>query len=504
MLLALLRDHGRTRGHLEFENIIVDGGVEFFGSEGEHENGLVLAGDSEVGYGEVLGGGHADVFVGQFVGLSLGGDGVGGAFGFELEVAELFLEVEFAEEEGQGGAHVFGFLELHFLDAFGVGGVEPDVLAVGDEEFAHGGGVLPTHAAGFAEGEEAAFVLAGTALDGIGFRERYLEGFRVVIAILNAFEDTGEVVVGGQEGNGREGQAHRQAVHTDRDAIEAPVVQVDVGWAGGGVTMFSFMAQLLNGKTALILGIANRWSIAYAIAQAFVREGARVILTYQGERQKVTVEELGAEIGAALVMACDVSQDAELDALAAALKEGKIVLHAVVHSIAFANREDLSRPFVETSRAGFAMATEVSAYSLVAVARATAPLMASKEEGGGSIMTLTYLGSTRVVQNYNVMGVAKAALEAVVRYLANDLGPANIRVNAISAGAIKTASARGIKGFSKMLEMSSIAPLRRHTDPAEVADTAVFLASDLGRGVTANVLYVDAGFQVIGLAGVEG
>src|SRR5205085_4981865 len=164
------------------------------------------------------------------------------------------------------------------------------------------------------------------------------------------------------------------------------------------------------------------------------------------------------------------------------------------------NREDLSRPFVETSRDGFKLAQEVSAYSLVAVARATSPLMAAKEQGGGSLITLTYLGSTRVVQNYNVMGVAKAALESTVRYLASDLGPSNIRVNAISAGPVKTASARGIRDFSKVLEgVAAIAPLRRNTDPAEVADTAVFLASDLGRGVTGNVIYVDAGFQIMAL-----
>jgi enoyl-[acyl-carrier protein] reductase I len=171
-----------------------------------------------------------------------------------------------------------------------------------------------------------------------------------------------------------------------------------------------------------------------------------------------------------------------------------------VHSIAFANRDDLNNPYLQTPRAGYALAQDVSSYSLVAVARATAPLMAPKEEGGGSIMTLTFLGSVRVVQNYNVMGVAKAALEAGVRYLASDLGPSNIRVNAISAGVVKTASARAIKGLSKVLEATSIAPLRRNTDPAEVADTAVFLASDLGRGVTGNIIYVDAGFQVMGLA----
>jgi enoyl-[acyl-carrier protein] reductase I len=263
------------------------------------------------------------------------------------------------------------------------------------------------------------------------------------------------------------------------------------------------MSQLLAGKTALVLGVANRWSIAYSIAQGFVREGAQLILTYQGDRQKLTVEELGAELGASHVLACDVTQDSDLDRLAATLKDQKTVLNTVVHSIAFANREDLSRPFVETSRSGYALAQDVSSYSLVAVARVTAPLMPPKDAGGGSIMTLTFLGSVRVVQNYNVMGVAKAALEATVRYLASDLGPSNIRVNAISAGPIKTASARGIKGFSKTLEATSIAPLRRNTEPAEVADTAVFLASDLARGVTGNVLYVDAGFHIMGLASPE-
>ena len=177
------------------------------------------------------------------------------------------------------------------------------------------------------------------------------------------------------------------------------------------------------------------------------------------------------------------------------------MLNAVVHSIAFANREDLGRPFVETSRAGFTLAQDISAYSLVAVARAVAPLMAPADQGGGSIMTLSYLGSTRVVQNYNVMGVAKASLEASVRYLASDLGPANIRVNAISAGAVKTTAARGVRGLSKMIEEGAkTAPLRRATDPAEVADTAVFLASDLGRGVTGNIIYVDAGIQIMGFA----
>jgi enoyl-[acyl-carrier protein] reductase I len=254
------------------------------------------------------------------------------------------------------------------------------------------------------------------------------------------------------------------------------------------------MPQLLDGKTALILGVANKWSLAYAIAQAFRREGAKVILTYQGDRVKQTVEELGAELGAAQVFDCDVTQDADLARLTKTLSGER--LDIVVHSIAFANREDLGKPFVDTSREGFLVAQEVSVFSLVAVARATAPLMTA----GGALMTLTYLGSSRVLTNYNVMGVAKAGLEAAVRYLASELGEKKIRVNAISAGPVKTASARGIKDFSKILELvQAKAPLRRNTDPAEVADMAVFLASDLGRGVTGDVLFVDSGFHIMGL-----
>lgn len=256
------------------------------------------------------------------------------------------------------------------------------------------------------------------------------------------------------------------------------------------------MSQLLAGKTALVLGVANKWSLAYAISAAFVREGASLVLTYQGERQRQTVEELGTELGAAKIFPCDVTKQDELDQLVTELKQTTPSVEALVHSIAFANPADLSRPFLETSRDGFLLAQEVSSYSLVAVSRAIAPLMAK----GGSVTTLTYLGSTRVVQNYNVMGVAKASLEASVRYLAADLGPKNIRVNAISAGPVKTASARGIKDFSKVLgSVAAVAPLRRNTDPAEVADTAVFLASDLSRGVTGNIVYVDSGFQIIGL-----
>jgi enoyl-[acyl-carrier protein] reductase I len=258
------------------------------------------------------------------------------------------------------------------------------------------------------------------------------------------------------------------------------------------------MADLLTGKTALILGVANKWSLAYAIAQAFAREGGKVILTYQGERQKLTVQALADELAPGTeVLACDVTIQQELDNVASTLRAGGAKLDVVVHSIAFANRDDLSRPFVETSRDGYLLAQEVSSYSLVSVSRALAPLMTD----GGSILTLSYLGAVRVVPNYNVMGVAKAALEACVRYLAHDLGPLNIRVNAISAGPVKTASARAVKDFSKMLDgVAANSPLRRNADPAEVADTAVFLASSLGRGVTGNVIYVDAGYQIMGLS----
>jgi len=255
------------------------------------------------------------------------------------------------------------------------------------------------------------------------------------------------------------------------------------------------MSQLLEGKTALILGVANRWSLAYAIAQAFRREGARLLLTYQGERLQRTVEELGAALGATRTFDCDVTRDEDLVRLSETL-QSEDRLDAVVHSIAFANQADLSRPFVETSREGYLLAQNVSAYSMIAVARAAAPKMTN----GGAMITLTYLGSTRVVANYNVMGTAKASLEAAVRYLAGDLGPRNIRVNAISAGPVKTAAARGIKDFSKVLEaVEARAPMRRNVTPGEVADLAVFLASDLGRGVTGDVLFADAGYHIMGL-----
>ena len=254
------------------------------------------------------------------------------------------------------------------------------------------------------------------------------------------------------------------------------------------------MSKLLEGKTALILGIANKWSLAYGIAQAFSREGATLALTYLGERQKESIAELAKDFQVDAILPCDVTKDDELAALTDSLQKLGKPLDVVVHSLAFANREDLNRPFVETGRAGFALALDVSAYSMVAVARATAPLM----RDGGSLMTLTYLGSTRVVPNYNVMGVAKAALESSMRYLASELGAQKIRVNAISAGPVKTASARAIKGLSSILEVAERTPMRRNTDPAEVADTAVFLASDLGRGVTGNVIFVDAGMHIMG------
>jgi enoyl-[acyl-carrier protein] reductase I len=256
------------------------------------------------------------------------------------------------------------------------------------------------------------------------------------------------------------------------------------------------MSKIMEGKTALVVGVWNKWSIAYAIAEAFAREGAKLLLTYQNDRAKPQVEDLGRELGTSAYFPCEVREQGDIDKLAEALQSGGHKLDVLVHSIATAHPGDLGKPFVQTSREGFALALDVSAYSLVALSKALSPLMSD----GGSIMTLSYLGSTRVVTNYNVMGVAKAALEAEVRYLASELGPQKIRVNAISAGPIKTISARGIKDFSKVLDVvSQHAPLRRNTEPAEVADTAVFLASDLGRGVTGNVIYVDAGFHIMAM-----
>lgn len=255
--------------------------------------------------------------------------------------------------------------------------------------------------------------------------------------------------------------------------------------------------MLLEGKRGLVLGIANKRSIAWGIAQAAHREGARLAVTYQGERLEENVRDLAQALREPLVLPCDVAKDEDLKALAASVKEGLGGLDFVVHAVAFALREELDGEFVNTSREGYRIAQDISSYSLTALARETAPLM----EGGGSILTLSYLGGERVVPHYNVMGVAKAALEMSVRYLAADLGPRGIRVNAISAGPIKTLAASGVHGLSKMLEYHRThAPLRRTTDQDEVGDTALFLLSHLSRGVTGEVIHVDGGFHVMGMA----
>jgi enoyl-[acyl-carrier protein] reductase I len=255
--------------------------------------------------------------------------------------------------------------------------------------------------------------------------------------------------------------------------------------------------MLLDGKRGLILGIANKRSIAWGIAQAAHREGARLAVTYQGERLEENVRELAQQLRDPLVLPCDVTKDDDLKALGASIRQGLGGLDFVVHAVAFALREELDGEFVNTSREGYRLAQDVSSYSLTALAHETAPLM----EGGGSIVTLTYLGGERVVPHYNVMGVAKAALEMSVRYLAADLGPKGIRVNAISAGPIKTLAASGVHGLSKMLEYHRThAPLRKTTDQEEVGDAALFLVSHLSRGVTGEVIHVDGGFHVMGMA----
>ncbi|WHZ14093.1 MAG: Enoyl-[acyl-carrier-protein] reductase [NADH] [Nitrospira sp.] len=259
--------------------------------------------------------------------------------------------------------------------------------------------------------------------------------------------------------------------------------------------------MLLEGKKGLIIGVANKHSIAWAIAQAAAREGAELMFNYQNERLRENVEELVQTLPGASASACDVGDDGQIEALVkeAGRKLGR--LDFLVHSIAFAPREELTGAFLNTTRQGFSTALDVSAYSLVAVTRAAVPLMTE----GGSVVTLTYLGSERVVPHYNVMGVAKAALEATVRYLANDLGPKNIRVNAVSAGPIKTLAARGVSGISKMVDHHrAFAPLRRATEQGEVGDTALFLVSPLGRGITGEVIYVDGGYHILGsLASVD-
>jgi enoyl-[acyl-carrier protein] reductase I len=254
----------------------------------------------------------------------------------------------------------------------------------------------------------------------------------------------------------------------------------------------------LAGKVGLIVGVANKRSLSWAIAQAASRAGATLVLTYQG-RFEEHVNELAATLTPVpLVLPLDVQSDAEVEAVFTRTQEHHGGLDFVTHGVAFANRDDITNPFVQTSREGFRLAMDISAYSLIALARGARPLMAAR--GGGSILTLTYLGSTRVFPNYNVMGVAKAALESTVRYLAADLGPENIRVNAISAGPIKTLAAAGIGGFSSILGVvRDKAPLRRTTESAEVGDAAVFLLGPAGRGVTGEILMVDSGYHVLGM-----
>ncbi|HTI38265.1 MAG TPA: enoyl-ACP reductase [Vicinamibacterales bacterium] len=255
---------------------------------------------------------------------------------------------------------------------------------------------------------------------------------------------------------------------------------------------------MLTGKTGLVVGVANKRSIAWAIAQAASNAGARVALTYQGERLEENVRDLSSALTNPLILPCDVTDDAQIARVFEEVDREFGGLDFVVHGAAFAPREELSNPFVQTTRDGFRMALDVSAYSLIALSRGALPLM--ERRGGGSILTLTYLGSDRVFPNYNVMGVAKAALESAVRYLAADLGPKNVRVNAISAGPIKTLAASGIAGFSGILQLyRERAPLRRTVETSEVADAAVFLLSDAGRGVTAEVLMVDGGYHATGM-----
>jgi len=253
------------------------------------------------------------------------------------------------------------------------------------------------------------------------------------------------------------------------------------------------MSSSLEGRVAVVFGVANKRSIAWSISQGLHQAGAKVAITYQNERLELEARDLIASLPGAEGFMCDVSDDAAIDRLFVQLKEryGKLQ----VHSVAFAPPEELKGEFVATSREGFRVAHDVSVYSLVALARAAAPLM----EDGGSIITMTYYGAQRVVPRYNVMGVAKAALECSVRYLAYDLGKKKIRVNAISAGPIKTLAARGISGLGDMLKAhAERAPLQRNVDVNEVGSTGVFLASDASSGITGEVIYVDCGYNIMG------
>jgi enoyl-[acyl-carrier protein] reductase I len=254
---------------------------------------------------------------------------------------------------------------------------------------------------------------------------------------------------------------------------------------------------MLNDKNGIIFGVANKRSIAWATAQALHEAGARLAFTYQGERLKENVEGLtGEAMPDSLVLPCDVTKQEEVDETFKRVGEKFGRLDFLIHSIAFAPREALEGEFLKTSRDDFLMALEISAYSLTQVARAAVPLMPE----GGSIVTMTYYGAEKVVAGYNVMGVAKASLEASVRYLAKDLGPRNIRINAISAGPIQTLSARGVSDFSSMLKhVAERAPLRRNVDVREVGNTALFLCSPLSSGITGEVIYVDCGYNIMGI-----
>ena len=252
----------------------------------------------------------------------------------------------------------------------------------------------------------------------------------------------------------------------------------------------------LKGKVAVVFGLANKRSIAWGIAQKLSEAGATLAICYQNERLKREADALIPELKDAKAYQCDVSVDAEIDTLFATLKETYGTLHTVVHAVAFAPPDAIKNDFLLTTREDFRIAHDVSVYSLIAVSRAAVPLMTE----GGSILTLTYYGSTKVFPNYNVMGVAKAGLEATVRYLAASLGAKNIRVNAISAGPIKTLAARGIGDFSKILDtVTERAPLHRNVDQLEVGGTALFLASDLASGITGETTFVDCGYNITGL-----
>ena len=254
---------------------------------------------------------------------------------------------------------------------------------------------------------------------------------------------------------------------------------------------------LLEGKTGIVFGVANKRSIAWAIAQAWAREGAKLAFTYQGERLKENVAELAGTFGTdTLILPCDVTKDDEIAAVFKSVGEKFGKLNLLLHSVAYAPKEALEGEFVNTSREAFRVAHDVSAYSLVALARAAAPLMTD----GGSMVAMSYYGAEKVVPHYNVMGVAKAALEASTRYLAYDLGPKKIRVNCISAGPVNTLAARGIAGFMDMLKhYENRAPLKRNILPDELGATGVFLASDGAAAITGQTLYVDSGYQIMGM-----